>query len=46
MIGKEMLDLRDPDGIYIVKDRLELAKTQKSGWQLYKFSTPSRKKSS
>ena len=40
MIGKNMLDLRDADGKYHIKERLEAAKTQSSGWQDFKFFNP------
>lgn len=32
-IGKDMNDLRDDKGRYHVRERLELARKQKSGWQ-------------
>lgn len=40
MIGKNMLDLKDPDGKAMVKDRQELAKTKDKFWMDYKFSDP------
>ncbi len=40
MVGKNMLDLKDPDGKAMVKDRQELAKTKDSFWMDYKFSDP------
>jgi cytochrome c len=40
MIGKNMLDLRDADGKYHIKERLDSAKTQNSGWQDFKFFNP------
>ncbi|NEX59477.1 cache domain-containing protein [Noviherbaspirillum galbum] len=40
MQGKNLIDLRDPDGKYFMRERLELAKKQKSGWQDYKFVNP------
>jgi len=40
MVGKNMLDLRDADGKYHIKERLESAKTQSSGWQDFKFFNP------
>jgi cytochrome c len=39
-IGKNLMELRDPDGKYFVKERVELAKTQASFWQDYKFLNP------
>jgi signal transduction histidine kinase len=40
MIGKDMIDLRDSDGKYFVKERVEIAKTAGKGWQDYKFMNP------
>lgn len=40
MIGKNMLDLKDPDGKAMVKDRQERAKTQDKFWEDYKFVDP------
>ena len=39
-IGKDLLELRDPDGKFFVKERVEMAKTQPSFWQDYKFLNP------
>jgi signal transduction histidine kinase len=39
-IGKDLLELRDPDGKFFVKERVEMAKTQDSFWQDYKFLNP------
>ena len=39
-IGKDLIELRDPDGKFFVKERVELAKTQDSFWQDYKFLNP------
>lgn len=44
MVGKNMMELRDPDGKYIVRDRLEAAKGAASGWQDYKFFNPVSKR--
>jgi signal transduction histidine kinase len=41
MIGKDVLDLRDNDGKYFVKERVEMmAKPGAKGWQDYKFMNP------
>jgi len=41
MIGKEVIDLRDNDGKYFVKERVEMmAKPDAKGWQDYKFMNP------
>lgn len=42
-IGKDLTELRDPDGKFFVKERVELAKTKDSFWQDYKFLNPMTK---
>ncbi|EFL49817.1 putative cache sensor protein [Solidesulfovibrio fructosivorans JJ]] len=42
-IGKDLIGLRDPDGKFFVKERVELAKTHDSFWQDYKFINPMTK---
>ena len=44
VIGKNMMDMRDVDGHYFVRERLEASKTQPSGWQDFKFFNPVTKK--
>jgi signal transduction histidine kinase len=44
MIGKDLIDLKDPDGKFFVKERIEIAKTKGGGWQDYKFTNPVTKK--
>ena len=44
MIGKDLIEIRDADGKYFVKERIELAQTKGSGWQDYKFTDPLTKK--
>ncbi|MCX8022038.1 MAG: cache domain-containing protein [Syntrophorhabdaceae bacterium] len=44
MIGKDLKEMKDPDGVYFVKERIELAKTKGKGWQDYKFTNPGTKK--
>jgi signal transduction histidine kinase len=44
MIGKELIDMKDPDGKFYVKERVEIAKTKGKGWQDYKFTNPLSKK--
>jgi signal transduction histidine kinase len=44
MIGKDLSDIKDPDGKSFVKERIELAKTKGKGWQDYKFTNPVTKK--
>ena len=43
-IGKNMIDLRDVDGKYLIKERLDRAKVEGHGWQDYKFFNPATKK--
>jgi len=43
-IGKNMIDLRDVDGKYLIKERLDRAKAEGKGWQDYKFFNPATKK--
>jgi cytochrome c len=44
MIGKDLIELRDNDGKYFVKERVEIAKGKGSGWQDYKFMNPTNRK--
>lgn len=44
MVGKELLEMRDGDGRYLVKERVEAAKKEPSGWQDIKFFNPVTKK--
>src|SRR5579883_2171336 len=44
LIGKDMSDAQDSDGVYYVKDRMKLAQSQPSFWQDYKFTNPVSKK--
>lgn len=44
MVGKNMMDLRDADGKYHIKERIDAAKTGTSGWQDFKFFNPVTKK--
>ncbi|OHD66556.1 MAG: histidine kinase [Spirochaetes bacterium RBG_13_51_14] len=41
MIGKNLIDAKDPDGKFFVRERVKIAKTAGSGWQDYKFTNPS-----
>lgn len=43
MVGKDMIELKDGDGKYFIKERVEMAKTKGSGWQDYKFVNPESK---
>ena len=44
MIGKDLAEMKDPDGKFYVKERIEIAKTKGAGWQDYKFTDPVTKK--
>jgi cytochrome c len=44
MIGKDLIGLKDPDGVEFVKDRVNMAKTKDKFWQDYKFTNPLTKK--
>ena len=44
MVGKNMMDLRDPTGKYHIKERMEAAQKGTSGWQDFKFYNPVSKK--
>ena len=44
LIGKLLIDLKDPDGNLFVRERVELARQQRSFWQNYKFMNPATKK--
>ena len=44
MVGKDLIDLRDPDGKEFVKERVELAKAKGRFWHDYKFTDPVTRK--
>jgi signal transduction histidine kinase len=44
LVGKDLIDAQDADGVYYVKDRVTLMKTKTSFWQDYKFTDPLTKK--
>jgi signal transduction histidine kinase len=44
MIGKNLIELKDIDGKLFVKERVDMAKTQATFWQDYKFTNPETKK--
>lgn len=44
MVGKNMMDLRDPTGKYHIKERMEAAAKGDSGWQDFQFFNPVTKK--
>jgi cytochrome c len=44
LVDKDMLEVKDPDGVFYVKERIALVKSKGKGWQDYKFSNPNTKK--
>ena len=44
LIGKDLIDAKDPDGKLFIKERGELARQQPAFWQNYKFMNPANKK--
>lgn len=44
LVGKDLMDVQDVDGVPYVKERVEKAKAGKPFWQDYKFSNPVSKK--
>ena len=44
MVGKNMMDLRDADGKYHIKERMEAAQKGTAGWQDFKFFNPVSKR--
>ena len=44
LIGKNLYDLRDPEGKYMVREFINVAKTSGSGWVDYKWTNPVTKK--
>lgn len=40
MIGKDLSEMKDPDGKAYVQERIEIAKTKGKGWQDYKYTNP------
>lgn len=44
MIEKDLIEMKDPDGKFFVKERIEIVKTKGKGWQDYKFTNPVSKK--
>lgn len=43
-VGKNMIDLRDPDGKFLIRERIERAGKEGHGWQEYKFFNPATHK--
>jgi signal transduction histidine kinase len=43
-VGRNLMDLRDPDGKPHIRERIEAARTAATGWQEFKFFNPVTKK--
>jgi cytochrome c len=39
-VAKNLINIKDPDGKLYIKERVEMAKTQSSFWQEYKYTNP------
>jgi signal transduction histidine kinase len=44
MVGKNMIELRDIDGVPYVRERLTMARSKEAFWHDYKFTDPVTKK--
>jgi cytochrome c len=44
LVDKDMLEAKDPDGVFYVKERIALVKAKGKGWQDYKFNNPTSNK--
>ena len=44
IVGKDMMEVQDPEGRFITKERLKLLKQSNSAWQTYKYLNPVTKK--
>lgn len=44
MVGKDLIDFKDPDGKLFVRERVDLARSKGKFWQDYKFTDPLTKK--
>jgi cytochrome c len=40
MVGRDLIDNKDVDGKEFIRERVEMMKTQPSGWQDFKFRNP------
>lgn len=40
MAGKNIIDLKDADGKFITRERIDIVKSKGSGWQEYKWPDP------
>ena len=44
LIGRNLIGWKDPDGVPFIKERIDLVKAKKSGWQKYKYTNPVTRK--
>jgi signal transduction histidine kinase len=45
LVGKELIDLKDPEGKFLVRMAIDVAKTKGHGWtDIYKFKNPTTEK--
>lgn len=44
LVGKSLLELKDPNGVYFIKEFINVAKKKGEGWVNYKWSNPQTKK--
>jgi signal transduction histidine kinase len=40
LIGKNLLDLKDQDGKYLIREMIDIARSSGSGWVNYKWPNP------
>jgi len=43
LIGKNLIGVKDPDGKFLIREMIELAKKKGSGWMKYRWSNPMTK---
>jgi cytochrome c len=44
LIGKNLIDIKDQDGNYLIREMIDLVKGPGSGWVDYKWPTPQTNK--
>ncbi|TWB48236.1 cache domain-containing protein [Nitrospirillum viridazoti] len=44
LVGKNLIDIQDVDGIYYIRERISLAEKKDKFWHDYKFTDPSTRK--
>jgi cytochrome c len=43
-VGKNSMELKDPDGKEFIRERVDMAKTRNKFWQEYKYTDPVTKR--